>query len=179
MGRKGIGKFAGFGIARFITVETVCEDDSELTKFELDLNTIRQGDSYVSTQPLEISVLEHKRQQKEITKGTKITLHDLKIARQIPEEQFAKSLARKFLINSTADNFEIRLNGKELPNGTDLPNIELSFSGSNAGERGFCAKILPYLPRLEITILSLFNCFIQSFIVFTLTLSFFAIFSPI
>ena len=127
MGRKGIGKFAGFGIARFITVETVCEDDSELTKFELDLNTIRQGDSYVSTQPLEISVLEHKRQQKEITKGTKITLHDLKIARQIPEEQFAKSLARKFLINSTADNFEIRLNGKELPNGTDLPNIELSF----------------------------------------------------
>lgn len=127
MGRKGIGKFAGFGIARYITVETVCENNLELTKFELDLNTIRQGDSYVSTQPLEISVLDHKREQTEISKGTKIILHDLKISRQIPEDQFAKSLARKFLINSTADSFEIQLNGKELPNGTDLSNIELSF----------------------------------------------------
>ena len=49
MGRKGIGKFAGFGIARFIEIDTVSKDTGEQTFFKLDQKEIRKGDTYVST----------------------------------------------------------------------------------------------------------------------------------
>jgi len=38
LGRKGIGKFAGFGIARILTVETTSESNGERTVFQLNLN---------------------------------------------------------------------------------------------------------------------------------------------
>ncbi|MDX3578774.1 ATP-binding protein, partial [Streptomyces sp. FL07-04A] len=37
MGRKGIGKFAGFGIADLVLVETVSKETGERTVFELDV----------------------------------------------------------------------------------------------------------------------------------------------
>ena len=43
MGRKGIGKFAGFGIANFIKVTTVSSKTNEHTEFELDLQKIRKA----------------------------------------------------------------------------------------------------------------------------------------
>ena len=44
MGRKGIGKFAGFGIAKEMTVETISLKTGEKTKFTLKLDEIRSGD---------------------------------------------------------------------------------------------------------------------------------------
>lgn len=41
MGRKGIGKFAGFGIASVITVTTISKDTGEKTSFVLDIDKIR------------------------------------------------------------------------------------------------------------------------------------------
>ena len=41
LGRKGIGKFAGFGIARVIQVETVSAQNGEKTVFEMDIDKIR------------------------------------------------------------------------------------------------------------------------------------------
>jgi len=41
LGRKGIGKFAGFGIAQLIRVETVSKETGEKTVFEMDLLKLR------------------------------------------------------------------------------------------------------------------------------------------
>ncbi len=41
LGRKGIGKFAGFGIADIVAIETVSEATGERTVFELNINELR------------------------------------------------------------------------------------------------------------------------------------------
>jgi HSP90 family molecular chaperone len=46
LGRKGIGKFAGFGIAQVLTLETTSRETGEHTKFALDLAKLR-GEDYV------------------------------------------------------------------------------------------------------------------------------------
>lgn len=127
MGRKGIGKFAGFGIARFIKIRTVSKESTELTEFELDLQIIRKGDSYVSTANLQIDALSHAESQASVGQGTRIILRDLSINKRISDLQFSESLARRFAINATADNFKIFLNGEPMSDGADLSNVEMSF----------------------------------------------------
>lgn len=127
MGRKGIGKFAGFGIARFIKICTVSSTSTELTEFELDLQAIRKGDSYVSTDNLQIAALRYDESQLSVGQGTRIVLRDLSINKRIPDSQFSESLARRFAINASADNFKIFLNGNLMSDGADLSNVEMSF----------------------------------------------------
>jgi site-specific DNA-cytosine methylase len=56
LGRKGIGKFAGFGIARVVQIETVSSETGERTVFSLDLRKLR-SDEFVS-ESKEIDLLE-------------------------------------------------------------------------------------------------------------------------
>ena len=44
LGRKGIGKFAGFGIARVVQIETVSSETGERTVFSLDLRKLRSDE---------------------------------------------------------------------------------------------------------------------------------------
>lgn len=134
MGRKGIGKFAGFGIARFIKIHTVSKATTELTEFELDLQSIRKGDSYVSTKELEIDLLQHEESQTDSGHGTEIILRNLSISKRISDKLFSESLARRFSINANADNFTILLNGHPLSDGSDLPNVEMSFPNDFSSE---------------------------------------------
>ncbi|MBY0554916.1 ATP-binding protein [bacterium] len=126
MGRKGIGKFAGFGIARYIGIKTVSRETTEVTEFELDIQSIRKGDSYVSTTELEIAVKNHS-EKTILPHGTVITLRDLKIGKRIQDAQFSDSLARRFAINSVADQFQISLNGNPVIESIDATGIEMSF----------------------------------------------------
>ncbi len=126
MGRKGIGKFAGFGIARFIKIDTVSRETGEQTVFELDQEVIRKGDSYVSTSALDIAAT-HSESATNRHHGTKIILRDLDLARRIPMEQFRASLARRFLINSIADEFVVKVNEVAISDSTDISTIEMSF----------------------------------------------------
>ncbi|MDR0807762.1 MAG: ATP-binding protein [Gemmobacter sp.] len=126
MGRKGIGKFAGFGIARFIKIDTVSKETGEQTVFELDQEVIRKGDSYVSTSALDIEAT-HSKGVPTGKHGTKITLRDLDLNRRIPVEQFRASLARRFLINSTADEFAIKVDNVAISDSADHANVEMSF----------------------------------------------------
>ncbi len=126
MGRKGIGKFAGFGIARFIEIDTVSQETKERTMFELDQEIIRQGDSYVSTDQLKIDAT-HDKNVAGKNCGTKVTLRNLELSRRIPEGQFRASLARRFLINSTADEFSVKVNGQIMSDDVDASSIEMSF----------------------------------------------------
>lgn len=126
MGRKGIGKFAGFGIARFIKIDTVSLEASEQTVFELDQEIIRKGDSYVSTKELQIDAT-HDQNAKDRPNGTKITLRDLDLSKRIALGQFRASLSRRFLVNSTADEFEVKVNNVLIADDVDTASVEMSF----------------------------------------------------
>lgn len=134
MGRKGIGKFAGFGIARYIDVDTVSKYNNERTVFELDLYTIRKGDSYVSTDHLDIKT-NHPAVEEGHQHGTIITLRDLGLGKRIGVEQFRKSLARRFLINAISDEFDIIVDGIPVSNHADVTNCEMSFPSDLSDEQ--------------------------------------------
>jgi HSP90 family molecular chaperone len=96
LGRKGIGKFAGFGIAGIICVQTVSKNNGERTVFELEISTLRT-EEYVATGG-EVSVIEHLEPEdgRRAEHGTSITLRRLKLGRRPSPASFAKSMARRF-----------------------------------------------------------------------------------
>lgn len=125
MGRKGIGKFAGFGIAQVIEVDTVSKETGEQTKFRLDYSAIRKGDSYVSTDHLKVPTQHSVTGDR--TGGTHITLRNLGLSKRISQTQFIASLARRFLINATADEFVLTVNGVSVTDEIEIGNVEMSF----------------------------------------------------
>ena len=126
LGRKGIGKFAGFGIAQVIVVETVAKATGEKTVFKLDLRKIR-GEEYVLG-PIEVDVIERlgPDEDRKSEHGTKIKLEELTIGRA-PDARFPRSMSRRFLLHQRVEDFCIKVNGNMIPEGEDIENIEFSF----------------------------------------------------
>ena len=128
LGRKGIGKFAGFGIARVIQVETVSARDGEKTVFEMDIDKIRTDD-YVNIHGTDIAVIgyegpdSNRREQH----GTTVRLRYLSMQRTRDPIVFARSMARRFLLHQLATDFKILVNGKLLPEAEDLFPVQFSF----------------------------------------------------
>ena len=89
LGRKGIGKFAGFGIAELLEVDTTSAENGERTVFHLDLRDLR-GDKYIGTARKEVPVLLHEQENASRTKnsGTIIRLKNLTLRRTPKQEQF-------------------------------------------------------------------------------------------
>ncbi|PWJ08776.1 hypothetical protein DKG34_04255 [Streptomyces sp. NWU49] len=130
MGRKGIGKFAGFGIARFVTIETVSKETGERTVFRLDATQlIEDADSYAESQPLTVEVLEYDEpnEGRKEQHGTIITLSDLSLKVTPNAAQFRTSMARRFLLMERADEFQVNVNGEPISDSEDVEKIEFSF----------------------------------------------------
>ncbi len=89
LGRKGIGKFAGFGIAERIAVDTVSATTGEKTVFELDIGQLR-GEEYATTEGGEIDVLDFSGpdDSRRAAHGTTITLKGLKLLRRPSPDRF-------------------------------------------------------------------------------------------
>ena len=128
LGRKGIGKFAGFGIAEVIRIETVSKLTGEKTVFELDINDLR-SERYVNTEGNEIVALEYlpPDEQRKKNHGTTVFLRRLKMGRRPSPDQFARSMARRFLLRQRARDFQILVNNNPLPEDDDLEGIEFVF----------------------------------------------------
>ena len=128
LGRKGIGKFAGFGIAELLEVDTTSAENGERTVFHLDLSDLR-GDKYIGTARKEVPVLLHEQGSASRTTnfGTIITLKNLTLQRTPSKSRFAASMARRFLINQTADEFKVTINDLPLPEDNALMGIEYDF----------------------------------------------------
>ena len=129
LGRKGIGKFAGFGIATVIRVDTVSRTNGERTVFELDANRLR-GNEYVGTSQKPIDVLTYEAPdplRAETEHGTKITLRNLVIANRPSPSVFARGMARRFLLKQRSDDFEISINGDPLPDSLGEERIQFVF----------------------------------------------------
>lgn len=127
LGRKGIGKFAGFGIARVVEVDTVSKETGERTTFELDVDKLRQ-DGYVTEGGLvAVTRYEGPSESKRTEHGTRVTLKNLTLSRGISGATFSASLNRRFLLLQWADDFKITVNGKPLPDLDPPPGVEFVF----------------------------------------------------
>jgi len=112
MAHKGLGKLAGFGIAKTVEVRTV--RNKKLTHFVMEFSEIdklNQGETY---RPRMIADEEEATAEN----GTEITLRDLSLQRAIPEDQFLRSMMCKFSILSS--KFRVYVNERLLTR-EDIP----------------------------------------------------------
>ena len=128
LGRKGIGKFAGFGIADIMRVETVSSASGEKTVFEMDINKLRT-DSFVEKKGGDVDVIDYvgPSDARKPQHGTSVILKSLKLGRAIPLVQFAKSMARRFLLHQQVADFKIFVNDKPLPESEELAHVQFKF----------------------------------------------------
>ena len=128
LGRKGIGKFAGFGIASLMTVKTVSRATGEHTVFRLDLNVLMENDK-PSTNPKEIDVVAYAPPDdgNRAQHGTSITLSKPTIHRAPSGNQFRISMARRFLLHQGQADFKVSVQGEPLPQSYDVAGFEYQF----------------------------------------------------
>lgn len=131
LGRKGIGKFAGFGIAEIIRVETVSKATGEKTVFELDITKLRgePGGDYIGP-PTDIEVVEYCGPDENRARdehGTIIRLKRLTLGKRPSADVFARSMARRFLLHQRVADFKVSVNGLPLPETEDMEKIEFVF----------------------------------------------------
>ena len=93
MGRKGIGKLAGFGLATRITVETW--RDSECIKFILDMPTLKVEDGQAGDIPI-MGHISLPPSDVDKPSGTRITLEGLKHSTPLSIEGLTQALGRRF-----------------------------------------------------------------------------------
>ena len=128
LGRKGIGKFAGFGIAGILDVDTTSRETGERTIFRLVLEDLR-SDQFVGTEAREVPTLLRKgpSYSRRAKAGTTITLRKLTLKRRPSANVFGDSMARRFLIHQTAAEFTVLINDTPLRDDNALSGVQFDF----------------------------------------------------
>ena len=122
MGRKGLGKLAGFGVAEQVIVYTKRKGETYSTKFVMDFKTIETQTSIndVKFIPEYVDGLDADTHQ------TIITLKKLRCdSFKSKKESISETLAQNFYI--TGNDFKILLNGEEIAE----PDIDYEFTYPN------------------------------------------------
>jgi hypothetical protein len=112
-GRKGIGKLAAFGTARILECATL--RDGELTSFRLDYDAIRKlkpDEDYVVEDAQDDSPPVNPETGKPLAHGTRIRLTELWLKRALSEDQFMRSMSRRFAIAQS--EMQVVINGRSL-----------------------------------------------------------------
>lgn len=128
LGRKGIGKFAGFGIAQVMRIGTISKTTGEHTVFELDLEELL-GDEYLAASEMKVPAIEYEAgtDDRKSQHGTVITLRNLNIKQTPSAEQFSRSMARRFLLHQQQADFGVTINDQDLPEAWDLAGVQYIF----------------------------------------------------
>lgn len=105
MGRKGIGKLAGFGIAEDILVTSIKK--GHLVELGLNYNQLR---SLETTADFAFAPLRD--EESDESDGVKVTFKTLKLSRSINPDNFRASMARRFALGS--ESMRILVNGVPL-----------------------------------------------------------------
>lgn len=117
-GRKGIGKLAAFGTAGILECSTIRDD--QRTDFRLDYDQIRQLDpteDYIVGDIDDPSPLVDPN-GRPLLHGTRVRLTKLRLKRAISQEQFLRSMSRRFALNT--DQMTVVINGREQLNRFDI-----------------------------------------------------------
>jgi hypothetical protein len=108
MGRKGIGKFAGFGIAAEIEVESVCgqEQSRWIMNYEALQNAAEKREILFPVQPPSGTV----------AKGTRVALRKISRFRtkSVNIDRIRRGLARRFSVIGPAHDFQLSVNGSPI-----------------------------------------------------------------
>jgi Histidine kinase-, DNA gyrase B-, and HSP90-like ATPase len=111
MGRKGIGKLAGFGIAQRMSVITWRGDRT--TEFDLDVEKLRKPAGKSGEMPVE-GTITHALPADRPPNGTTLILDGLKTQSELGGEELSQSLARRFS-RTVRGQMELNLNGEPIP----------------------------------------------------------------
>lgn len=118
MGRKGIGKFSAFGIAKEIVIESV--KDGEVSHFRMNYDELlKKAEDRIIKLPRLPST-------GNITEGTKITLRYIRKYKTRPIQigKLRQGLARRFAVIGAIHNFEVVINGSLItPEERDLKRL--------------------------------------------------------
>ena len=115
MGRKGIGKFSAFGIAKEIVVESVKNNDVSHFRMNYDDLLAKADERVIELPQLPATG--------DVSKGTKITLkYIIKFKnRRISIDIIRRGLARRFAVIGPQQGFEVIINDEPIsPNDRDL-----------------------------------------------------------
>ena len=118
MGRKGIGKFSAFGIAKEIDVESI--KDGEVSHFRMNYDELleKADERSIEFPPLDPT--------QTVSKGTKIILRYITKfkTRSISIDIIRRGLARRFAVIGAQQGFEIVINGSSIsPEDRDLKRL--------------------------------------------------------
>jgi hypothetical protein len=127
LGRKGIGKFAGFGIAEVISVDTISEETGEHIVFDLDINQLRKGEYVVAGGGIDVRTYEGPDRRRAKRHGTTIRLRRLKLAQRPRIDVFRTGLSRRFLLHQRVTDFVISVNSGALPRSARVAGVEFTF----------------------------------------------------
>ena len=127
MGRKGIGKFSAFGIAKEIDVESVY--NGKTSHFLMNYDKLLEKEE---ERVIELPQLPPTRT---VPKGTKITLRNIiKFKnRRIPIQTLRQGLARRFAIIGEEHKFEVIINGE--PISIEERNLQSKLAKDENGKR--------------------------------------------
>ncbi|MFI7585060.1 ATP-binding protein, partial [Kocuria sp. M1N1S27] len=108
LGRKGLGKLAGFGIAKIVTITTV--RSGHLTSFRMRYDTLAGS----NTNTYKPDILEDRpiAEGENRPEGTEVRLSELQLKNRISGTAFRRSMGRRFSILS--DTFVVKINGETL-----------------------------------------------------------------
>lgn len=125
MGRKGIGKFSAFGIAKEIDIESVKNGENSHFRMNYDELLEKADERTIEFPPLPPTGT--------ISKGTKISLrHITKFkSRRISITRIRRGLARRFAVIGARQSFEVSINGCPIaPEDRDLkPLLDKDMDG--------------------------------------------------
>lgn len=133
MGRKGIGKLAGFGIAEDIIVTSIKE--RHLVELGLNYNQLRglETTADFAFEPLRDEATEE-------PDGVKVTFKTLKLSRSINPDSFRTSMARRFALGT--ESMQILVN--EIPLAKEDLILEYRYP-----ESGWTAENIPEFGKIE------------------------------
>ena len=118
MGRKGIGKFSAFGIAKEIDIESVKNGEGNHFRMNYDELLEKADERIIKFPPLPPTGT--------VSKGTKIILrHITKFkSRRISIQRIRRGLARRFAVIGAQQGFEVVINGTPItPEDRDLKSL--------------------------------------------------------
>ena len=144
LGRKGIGKFAGFGIADIVEVDTVSADNGERTHFSLDIRDLRSDDFVVTTpRPIPLIAYEGPDETRRAHPRTVVTLRNLKMVNRRDPAVFARQMAKRFQLAAGASTFLIAVNGNPMPSDVEAFDVEFEFPRDyRSGETPDCLSVI-------------------------------------
>jgi hypothetical protein len=127
LGRKGIGKFAAFGIARKIVIDTTSGETGERTVFSLDLDQLRSDEFIDGRHPIEVIEFHEPDEVRKAERGTTLRLAELTLSRVQNPEGFAERMARRFMLAANAESFRVTVNGISVADIDPSADVEFDF----------------------------------------------------